>query len=614
MCGIAGVLALTDRPPDPAWAGLLVRAMSHRGPDGSGTHADQRLVLAHARLAILDLSEAGGQPMWTQDRQHGLVLNGEIYNHATLRTATPPPAGGWHSSSDTEVLLERLARGGDTLTDLRGMFAFAHWDQQRAELTLVRDRLGKKPLLWVRTPEYFAFASEAATLLALPFVRARLDRRSLAHWMRFLYAPAPHTMLEGMHRLPPGHSMRISPREHAGEPRFERWWQPPIADPDARADAAWFDQLDTELLEATRLRTVSDVPIGVFLSGGLDSNLVLATLRRTGHAPIRTFTVGFRGLPDERERAREGATRYAHEHTELELEPDLVHELPAILDHFGDPLGDSAVVTTALIAREAAKHVKVILNGDGGDELFGGYARYPFAHRVDLFRGWPGGSALLSMAARSDHQRAVLAALHEHGPAAAAQELGAVCPTDVLTACLAPGGPGPHPLPGMLGFPADRLTPAVFGWDTGTYLPDDLLVKVDIASMAFGLENRSPLLDHRLFEHVGRLPVARRTDARRTKPLLRRLAQGRVPDSVLSARKQGFQLPLDAWLRGPLAGWLEELVPPRALAPLFRLDALAVELDRFRRGESDANAAYRLWGLAVLEHWARRFNVEVDAR
>jgi asparagine synthase (glutamine-hydrolysing) len=492
------------------------------------------------------------------------------------------------------------------------MWAFALWDRDTQTLLLARDRLGKKPIVIARTPEYLAFASEAAALFRLPFVGRRLDRGALPHWLRFAWAPAPLTLVEGMSKLPP--ASRLEARAGAPVPEPVRWWAPGEPDPNARADAAWFERLDDELLEATRLRTVSDVPIGVFLSGGVDSNVVLSTLKRTGHRPIRTFTLGFEGLEDERARASLGATRFADDHVELIARADAAREIAEILPHFGDPIGDSAVVTSALIAREASQHVKVILNGDGGDELFGGYARYPLAARVARLRALPGGLALLrarygSRANAGD----ALAHLAAGEVEEAGRALGALASHAEVDALLAPG-PAAHALaPGAFpGANGAGLTAALFAWDSGSYLPDDLLVKVDVAAMAFALENRSPLLDHRLFEHVGRLRARARTRVGETKPLLRRYARGRVPDEVLDAPKQGFQLPLEHWLRGPLKPWLDGLLaPPQATIRLWRAGAVESLLARFHSGAAGELAAYRLWALAALEFWARHFAIEI---
>jgi asparagine synthase (glutamine-hydrolysing) len=614
VCGIAGVVALGDRPIEPGWGATLLEALSHRGPDGHGVFCEGKVLLAHTRLAILDLSSAGEQPMHSASDRHVLIHNGEVYNYRDLVPALEARGVRLRSRSDTEVVLESLALDGPAaMGRFRGMWADAFWDRDRQELLLTRDRLGKKPIVWTRTPDYFAFASEARTLLQLPFVRARLDRRALPHYLQQLYVPAPYTLLEGVRKLPAASWMRVRPGSAPEEP--VRWWQLPEPNRAAHADAAWFEGFDADLIEATRLRTVSDVPVGVFLSGGVDSNVVLEALYRGGHRPIHTFTLGFHGLADERPLAAPGAKRFADSHVELVITPDLVPDIEAALAGFADPLGDSAVVTNALIAREAAKHVKVILNGDGGDELFGGYARYPFARRADWARRVPGADLVLRQRyGGRPNAMAALEALGRSQPLEAAAALGGVLSPQSLPNLLAPESPAAHRLapPSFPGACGPGLVDALFAWDTGRYLPDDLLVKVDVASMAYALENRSPLLDHLLFERVAALPPARRVDGLQTKPLLKHHAQGRIAREVLAASKRGFALPLEQWLRGPLAPWLDRLLaPPQATASLFREGVIAREREAFRTGRADELAAIRLWSLAALEFWARTFGVEI---
>ncbi len=634
MCGIAGVYALTDRPPDPEWGTLLTRALRHRGPDGEGVYADSRVVLAHTRLAIIDVTDAGRQPMHSADGSHVILLNGEIYNHGEIRSRLEAEEGVvFRSRSDTEVLLEALARRGRAALDpIIGMFAFALYERGSGSLLLGRDRLGKKPLLYCKTSEWFAFASEAAALLQLPFLRARVDPSALRDYMRHLYVPAPATLIEGMRKLPAASTLSLrAPRSGPSDAAvIEPYWRLPRARDGASPDRSRVEldrALDSLLLDATLRRTVSDVPIGVFLSGGVDSNTILESLWRVGHRPIRAFTVGFEGLPDERPVAREGARRYADEHVEIEIRPDFAEEIPRILRHFGEPLGDSAIATTYLIAREASRHVKVVLNGDGGDELFGGYARYPFARRLDLAASLPGGLKLArALYGGRPYLRPVFEALDRGEPRVAARRLTAfLTPSQengLLGRALSEDGEGRSEDRDFgsrgsegdagRGAPPGGLTAALFEWDTLAYLPDDLLVKVDLASMAHGLENRSPFLDHRLFEAVAPLPPSIRTHPLRTKPIGRRLASRRVPREVLRARKQGFQLPLETWLRGPLAPWLDDLLSGAdATRPLYREGALDSELARFRGGTRDPLAPYRLWGLAVLELWAREFQVEM---
>jgi asparagine synthase (glutamine-hydrolysing) len=617
MCGIAGVYALTERPPDPAWGSLLTRALAHRGPDGHGVYHDDRVLLAHTRLAIIDLTDGGRQPMVSEDGRHHMVMNGEIYNPADLRTDLEAEGARVRSRSDADVLLHLLAREGTRgLGRARGMFAFAWYDRDEGTLLLGRDRLGKKPLLWTRTDEFVAFASEAAALLALPFVRARLDTASLRAYLRYLYVPAPDSLLAGVSKLAPASLLGLDHRTPGGGGAVERYWAVPDPVAAARPDAAWEGEMERRLDEATLLRTVSDVPVGIFLSGGIDSNVVLERLHRVGHRPIRAFTVGFEGLPDERAVAAVGAARYADEHVVLPIRPEVAQLVPAILRHFGEPLGDSAIVTTYLVAREAARHVKVILNGDGGDELFGGYPRYPFARRLDLARRVPGGAAL----ARSFYEgRAdlddVWGAWGADDAAGAARALSSLLSAGEERALLHPdlcAGARPEPDAGCAAPRAGRLADAVAAWDVNVYLPDDLLVKVDLASMAHGLENRSPFLDHRLWEHVAVLPSSRRFHWRRTKPLLRRFARGRIPDAALGAPKTGFQLPLDPWLRGPLRPWVEGLLRvPEATRGLYRDGATSGLLDAFFGGGGGVHAPYVLWALATLELWGREWNVEM---
>ena len=624
MCGIAGVYSLTDRPPDPEWGRILTRALRHRGPDGEGVYHDSRIVLAHTRLAIIDLSEGGKQPMLSADGRHVIVTNGEIYNYRELRArAELEERAAFRSTSDTEVLLHVLGqRGTEGLSSLLGMFAFAWYDRESSRLLLARDRLGKKPLIYARTGEWLAFASEAAALLQLSFVRRRLDQEALWDYERFLYVPAPATLIEGVRKLPPGSHLTIDPSV-VGPP--VRYWSLPqsgsAVGTAAPSSQALEHDLDELLLDATRLRTVSDVPIGLFQSGGIDSNAILESLHRVGHRPIRAFTVGFSGMEDERPLAREAARRLADEHVEIELRPDVAQEVPAILKHFGEPLGDSAIVTTYVIAREASKHVKVILNGDGGDELFGGYPRYPFARRLDLAASVPAGLACSRrLYARRRYLDEFFESMAERKYSQAAERLSSVM-TPSQESVLLDGRPGgsngasstaARLAPWIPAEPPGSLTAALFEWDTRSYLPDDLLTKVDLASMAHALENRSPFLDHRFFERVAPLPMSLRTHPFRTKPLLRKMMRNRLPRAIVRARKQGFQLPLDSWLRGPLRPWLDGLLGnPEATGELYRGGALRGELERFHAGASDPNAPYRLWGLAVLELWAREFNVEV---
>jgi asparagine synthase (glutamine-hydrolysing) len=429
-----------------------------------------------------------------------------------------------------------------------------------------------------------------------------------------MYVPAPQTLLEGIHKLPAASWLRVSARAEPQVSEPVRSGAPPAPDPAAKPEAGGLGEREALMLESARLRTVSDVPIGVFLSGGVDSNVVLELLHRAGHRPLRTYTVGFEGLADERALARQGADLFSDEHTELVVETDLERDIGETLRHFGEPIADSATINTYLISREASKHVKVIVNGDGGDELFGGYSRFLFARRFDEVIRFPGGASLLDAylaGRRESGQNEALQAYRHGGAEAAVRALHSIAHAGTMQRLL--GEHRPEPWPVALPFDAGKgLTGAEFAWESGLYLPDDLLVKVDVASMACGLENRSPLLDHRLFEHVGRLPAARRASLHSQKWILRKLARGRIPDAVLDAPKKGFGLPLHEWLPGPLSGWLADLIgDAHTIAPAFKAGAIRREYEAFRQGDRDPYAAYRMWSLAVLEFWAREFSVEM---
>lgn len=585
MSGIAGVLALGERPPEPDWGARLARALRHRGPDGDGVYADGRIVLAHTRLAFQDTGSGGAQPMRSAEGRSRIVLDGEITNHAGRREALMARGARFDSEADTEVLLETLERDGPRgLDDLCGRWAFALWDRARERLLLGRDRLGRKPLLYARTPEWFAFASEAAALLELPFVRARLDRAVLPLWLTHGYAPAPHTLIAGIKKLPAASWMEVSRETPSALP--VRWWTLPAPDPRAHADAAWFEAFDQGLAEAAKLRTMSDVPIGMFRSGEAGSHVVLEALSRAGQPPIRTYSPA---APD-----------------------DLAAEASAVLEHLSEPLGDSAVVTRALLAREASKDVKVIVNSDGVVELFGGAPRYRFARRADFAAHVPGVGAWL--AAGSVRAAEALALLRDAGPGPAARQVGALWGLADLAALLAPGGPpaaalDPPSLPGAAG---PGLTDALFAWDIGVSLPDGLLAMVDLASMRHGVENHSPLLDHRLFEWVARLPPGRRVHPLFGGTLLRKHAPGRIADAALRSKPHDFGPPVEPWLRGPLRGWLDGLLGGSAtIAPLFRSGALPALLADHHAGRGGERMPLRLWSLAALETWARAHRIEV---
>ncbi len=580
MCGICGVVG----------GGADVRGMTarlaHRGPDGEGFFGD---VLGFRRLAIIDL-ETGAQPMkgcgdlW-------LVFNGEIYNYRELRAGLRHP---FRTRSDAEVILHLYEEKGPAcVRDLDGMFAFAIWDDRARTLFAARDRIGKKPFVYWHSGGRFRFASELAAL----DVPRNLDRQALEHYLAFGYIPAPMTVFEGVRKLPPGHTLRFDGREV----RVERYWDPRVL-PAEEGEDACAERVRNELTEAVRKRLVADVPLGAFLSGGLDSSIVAGLMSGMGVA--RTFTGGFSEKAfDERKYARETARRFGTEHREFQVRPNAVETLPLLVRRFGEPFGDPSVVPTYGVAKMTAGHVKAVLSGDGGDELFGGYRRHRAIAWMKRLRGWPG--PLLSLGAsmlgrRSGYADRAGRMLRRRGSPLGEiyAELMSVFPRPMRRA-LGLGAEVEPYLAGPFGrFEGDPASAAGYT-DLVTYLPDDILPKVDIASMACGLEVRCPFLDARVVEAALSIPMRFRMGKR----ILRKAFQDLVPRSILARRKRGFGIPVSAWLRRELRPMLEDAMASLGRRGLFETSEIRRLHSEHLSGRADHGA--RLWLLLVLELWSR---------
>lgn len=656
MCGIAGFWE-TKRPPFDAEA--LVRSMCgelrHRGPDAQGGAwlPDHGLGLAHTRLAIIDLTTAGAQPMRSHDGRLLTVFNGEIYNfhdvRAELESGGHAPAGGWRGGSDTEVLLEACRAWGvrGAAQRFAGMFAFALWDEDARTLSLVRDRLGKKPLYYGLTDSGLVFGSELKSLAAHPGFARRLDRGALALYCRLLYVPEPHCIYEGVQKLLPGSLLTLSLAaiEARRLPEPERYWRAEDAALAGQRNPLSGAAAEEAVLDALRLavrqRMIADVPLGAFLSGGIDSSLVVALMQERSTSPVKTFTIGFHeDGHDEAAHARALAEHLGTDHTELYLSAgearDVIPDLPAFYD---EPFADSSQIPTHLVSRLARRHVTVALSGDGGDEAFGGYNRYLTAPRLwDLLRRIPAGarrplagllrgpgerllagayetlaplfpSGSRQLAARDKLQK-VVEALAAPDQAAFYANLVSVWPD---TSGLLPGTvPAPCPidappvLPGSgktrLPFPAFMML-----MDQLTYLPGDILAKVDRASMAVALEARGPLLDHRVVELAWRLPLSEKIGPDGGKLLLRRLLSRYVPSGIMERPKQGFAVPIADWLRGPLRQWTCDLLSPERLRRegIFSPSVVGQILDEHMRGTRSHQ--HRLWALLMFQAWRERW-------
>lgn len=583
MCGICGVVG------GGADVRRMARRLAHRGPDDEGFFED---VLGFRRLAIIDL-ETGAQPM-KGCRELRLVFNGEIYNYREIRARLDHP---FRTRSDAEVILHLYEeKGPECVRELDGMFAFAIWDPGRRTLFAARDRLGKKPFVYWHSGERFQFASEIAAL----DVPRRIDRLALEHYLAFGYIPAPLTIFEGIRKLPPGHTLAFEGREI----RVERYWEPKV-EPVERDEDACAEQVREALAEAVRKRLAADVPLGVFLSGGLDSTVVAGLVSRL-QPPARTFTMGFREPEfDERPYAREAAKRFGTVHLEYESRPDAAEALPALVERHGEPFGDPSSVPSFYLARGTSGHVKGVLSGDGGDELFGGYRRHRAIAWMSRVRRWPSlllraGAGLLG--SRSNYAERLGRMLRR--PDAPLGELYAEL-MSVFTRpqrrALGFGGEVETFLSGPFGrFESDPAAAAGYA-DLVTYLPNDILAKVDIASMAHGLEVRCPFLDSKVVE----LSLSMPSRFRLGKRLLREAFRDLVPRRILARPKKGFGVPVAAWLMGELRPLLQDAMGALERRGLFEAGEVRRLVTEHLEGRQDHRD--RLWLLLVFEIWAQRF-------
>jgi len=630
MCGIAGVLLPQPSLPraeieSRLWG--MTRAVQHRGPDDQEVWTDGLAGLAQARLAIIDLSEAANQPISSQDGSVWLTFNGEIYNFGDIRRDLEAQGYVFRSHGDAEVIANGWHAWGPRVLDrMRGMFALALWDRRTRQLVLARDRIGKKPLYYAPTESGLLFASEIKGILTWPGVARTPNLAAIDHYLSLQYVPAPETAFTGIFRVPAAHYLVVSPdpggRWRGLEP--VRYWRLPAPraatarDRPADLQRELVDKLD----EAVRLRMIADVPLGAFLSGGIDSSSVVAMMARNASGPVKTFSIGFSAKAyDETRFARMVAERYATDHEEAVVEPDAVAVLPKLVWHYGEPFADPSAVPTYYVSEMARRKVTVALNGDGGDEAFFGYRRYQamgYLTQLDRMPRWgrEGVAALLACAPHRLQQRLRLRQIRDillADPARPAQRYGRTI------AFFSDGdknrGYGEAMRARHAGSALDLLAPyfaeagglvAGANWaDFHTYLPDDLLVKVDVASMAHGLEARSPLLDHELLEWAARIPVSVRMRGGTTKALFKAAMAPYLPAAILKRRKMGFGIPIDRWFRAELKELAYDVLLSRSARErgLLRPDYVQGLLDQHCAGARNHHT--RLWALLMLELWFR---------
>jgi asparagine synthase (glutamine-hydrolysing) len=634
MCGVSGFLARATLPGGTAEARLwtMIATLRHRGPDDEGVWTDGRAGLAHARLSIIDLSPAAHQPMASADGTVWITYNGEVYNFAEIRQELDALGYSFRCRSDTEVIVNGWhAWGPKIFSRLRGMFALAIWDRRSQHLILARDRLGKKPLYYAATTTAFLFGSEIKALLTWPGVPRTADLSAIDRYLTLGYVLAPDTAFAGIRKLPAAHYLVVEARadRNLGAPELVRYWRLP--EPRATRRHRRTSDLKRELVgrleEAVRLRLISDVPLGAFLSGGVDSSAVVATMARVGSGTVKTFSIGFSAKEyDETRYARMVAERYATDHQELVVEPDAVAVLPRLVWHYGEPFADPSAVPTYYVSELARQEVKVALNGDGGDECFLGYRRYKAMRYVSWLDGMPSWSRaelarLLGLAPLTAQQRfkiprirGVLQAPKQQPGRRYAFTLAPFTDEDKED-CYS------RTMRDQLGRSAlDLLDPyfaeadslvAGANWaDIHTYLPDDLMVKVDVASMAHGLEARSPLLDHVLMEWAVGLPEQVKMARGVTKSLFKSAMEPYLPAELLYRPKMGFSCPVDHWFRNEIKELAYDTLLSQSARQrgLFRPDYVQRLLDEHCSLTRDHHA--RLWALLMLELW---FRMWIDA-
>jgi asparagine synthase (glutamine-hydrolysing) len=620
MCGIVGQLRPSGQPVDPDLIARMCAGLEHRGPDARGMHVAEHAGLGIQRLRIIDL-EGGDQPIYNEDRSVVVVLNGEIYNYRELRAGLIERGHTLTTRGDTEVIAHLYEEHGERLVEhLHGMFAFALVDRKRDLLLIGRDRVGKKPLLYHFAGGVLSFASEMQALLANADVPRAVDHQALDAYLTHGYVPTPLSALRDVRKLPPAHTLTLQD----GRLTTRRYWALDYTDTlDDVGVEELCERIRDGLRAATRKRMIADVPLGAFLSGGIDSSAVVAAMAEASSEPVRTFSIGFdHEAFDELPHARAVAEQFGTVHEEFQVRADAVEVVPKMVRHYGEPFADPSAIPSFYLAAMTRRHVTVALNGDGGDESFGGYQRYvanAVAGRLEripapLRRGIAGVGGRLpsggAVSSPTNKARRLAGSLALDAPARYRKYVSWF--DDDARAALYD--------PEFSASLSETVDPIAAAWaqtsgrdvidrllevDVRTYLVDDLIAKIDIATMANSLEARSPFLDHELMQLAASIPAKYKVRGGEKKWILREALRGWLPDELLDRRKQGFSVPLSAWLRGDLRAWAAEvLLDPSTLARgYFREEAVTGLLDRHAAGSDREDK--RIWALLMLELWHR---------
>ena len=625
MCGITGFINASGEAVDRSILERMNAAIIHRGPDEDGFYIKDNVGLAMRRLAIIDLA-GGQQPIYNEDRTKSIVYNGEIYNFQELRDDLERRGHKFYTHSDTETIIHLYDEFGEKCLDrLRGMFAFAIWDETEKSLFIARDRVGKKPLLYSHRPNGdLIFGSEFTAVLEHPSIGREVDHLAIDGYLSYLCVPAPMTAYKEIRKLEPGHFLKWK----NGRIETCRYWQPNFSKKIKIDEEEAIEETTRLLRESTKLRLISEVPLGAFLSGGVDSSTVVALMAQESSTPVKTFSIGFEEQDfSELKYARRVAEYVGAEYHEFIVRPNALEVLPTLVEHYGEPYADSSAIPTYYVSRETRKHVTVALNGDGGDESFAGYERHAAMrlaetyHRIPKFVRKSIVEAPVNLIPTSEIKRSRARDIKRFLKAADLPRteryfrwmstFDREAKLSLYTPEFESAIQNSNPSTIMDGWFANAngsgILDATLLNDLMTYLPNDLLVKVDIASMANSLEARSPFLDHKVIEFAASLPETLKMRRFETKSLLKKVAARLVPREVVYRRKMGFGVPIGKWFRGEMRSFVSDiLLSDRAMnRGIIRSDALRRYVTEHVSGERDHQ--YQLWTLLMLELWFQRF-------
>jgi len=639
MCGICGMVSLTGDRPDESVLGRMVGTLAHRGPDDNGYMVSGPCGLGSTRLAIIDLSEAGHMPMHVQhkdpataeNRDTWIVYNGEAYNFSEIRSMLQAMGHEFFSGTDTETLLRSYIQFGvpNFIKPFRGMFALAIWDETRQRLVLMRDRLGQKPLYYSMEGGWLVFGSEIKSLLSHPAVPKRLNQKAIPYYLAYGYPPSPETMFEGIYALPPGYMLTFDLSDGTPDISIDMYWEPPF--PESQDEQRDEENIATDLLAhlrgAVRMRMIADVPLGAFLSGGLDSAAIVALMSRESGETVKTFSMGFEGEDsfDETYFARKVAGRFVTDHHEFIVKPNVLDLLDELVYAHDQPFGDSSAIPTYLVSKLARDHVTVVLTGDGGDELFAGYDRFRAAQLIQVYSRLPepvqkavgealgaiprGNTTYGSFFKRADRftkaahlplSEAYLSWVRYVSERWVTALMGADYETQIAEHY------DSYSSPAYLPADADLIA-RLLDVNMRTYLPDDLLVKVDRCSMAVSLEARSPFLDHHLVQFASQIPSNLKMKRSSSKYILKQALRGILPDSIIDRKKHGFGVPVGAWFRGELSDYIRDVLTGEKASRrgIFDVEAVYAMLDAHQNNKADLGQS--LWTLLTFELWMQQY-------